>query len=67
LLDESPLAIELDAGALSFIDSAGVRVVLLGLAAADDRGVAFSLAEVSPAIRRILEIAGAGELLPDGE
>ena len=71
LLDEpsdGPLdAIQLDAGALTFIDSAGVRAVLVARAAAADRGIAFSFVRVSPAIRRIVEIAGAGELLSDGE
>jgi anti-anti-sigma factor len=59
-------AIELDAGALTFIDSAGVRAVLLARTAAADVGVDFRFARVSPAIRRIVEIAGAGELLSDG-
>lgn len=59
-------AIELDAGALTFIDSAGVRAVLLARAAAEDQRIALRFVKVTPAIRRIVEIAGASELLTDG-
>jgi anti-sigma B factor antagonist len=65
LLTEPVELVELDATGLTFIDSAGVRAILLARSGAAERGVRFRISGVSPQIRRVMEIAGAGHLLPD--
>jgi anti-sigma B factor antagonist len=65
LLTEPVELVELDATALTFIDSAGIRAILLARSGAAERGVRFVISGVSPQIRRVMEIAGAEDLLPD--
>ena len=65
LLREPVELVELDATALTFIDSAGIRAILLARSGAAERGVRFLISGVSPQIRRVIEIAGAQDLLPD--
>lgn len=67
LLTEPVETVEIDTTALTFIDSAGVRAVLLARTDAADRGIDLRLSRVSPAVRRVLEIAGAAELLPKSD
>jgi anti-sigma B factor antagonist len=66
LLSEPVELVELDATALTFIDSAGVRAILLARSGAAERGIRFLISGVSPPIRRVMEIAGAEDLLPEG-
>jgi anti-anti-sigma factor len=66
LLSEQIELVELEATALTFIDSAGIRAILLARSGAAERGVRFLVSGVSPPIRRVMEIAGAEELLPEG-
>lgn len=62
-----PISIlEVEADGLTFIDSAGVRVMLLARAEAERRGITFRFSGVSPEVRRVMEIAGVGDLLPKG-
>jgi anti-anti-sigma factor len=65
ILTEGVELLELDATALTFIDSAGLRAILLARSGAADQGVTFLISGVSPQIRRVMEIAGAEDLLPD--
>ena len=65
ILSERVELVELDATALTFIDSAGLRAILLARAGAAEQGVTFLISGVSPQIRRVMEIAGAEDLLPD--
>ncbi len=66
-LAEASEAVEIDAGSLTFADSAGLRAVLMARSATLDTGASFCLVSVSPAVGRVIEIAGlADELLPSG-
>ncbi|HEY8545544.1 MAG TPA: STAS domain-containing protein [Acidimicrobiales bacterium] len=66
-LADSAEVVEIDAGSLTFADSAGLRAVLMARSAALDTGATFRLVSVSPAVGRVIEIAGlADELLPSG-
>jgi anti-anti-sigma factor len=57
--------VEIDAGNLTFADSAGLRAVLLARAAAESTGATLRVISVSPPVGRVIEIAGlADELLP---
>ena len=60
-------AIEVDARKLTFIDSAGIRAVLVARADAERLGVAFKLWGASTAVRRIMRIAGVEDLMSDGD
>jgi hypothetical protein len=42
-----------------------LRAILLARAGAAEQGVTFLISGVSPQIRRVMEIAGAEDLLPD--
>ena len=56
--------IELDAGGVSFIDSAGLRALLMASKAASDRGAELRVVVLSDQMARVVEIAGVTELLP---
>ncbi|HET9168861.1 MAG TPA: STAS domain-containing protein [Actinospica sp.] len=57
---EDPLdAVVLDATSLEFLDSSGLRVLLRGARLAEAGGTAFRLVASHPAVRRVLELAGA--------
>src|ERR687898_2201484 len=60
-------AIEVDARKLTFIDSAGIRAVLVARADAERLGVGFRLSGVSTAVRRIMKIAGVEDLMSGGD
>jgi anti-anti-sigma factor len=60
-------AIEVDARKLTFIDSAGIRAVLVARADAERLGVGFKLWGASTAVRRIMRIAGVEDLMSDGD
>jgi anti-sigma B factor antagonist len=63
LLDQHVTALDVDAGGLSFADSAGLRAVLTARAAAQQAGVSFGVTEASEPLARIIEITGLSELL----
>jgi anti-anti-sigma factor len=58
-------SITIDASGLEFVDSAGLQALLRAREAAGEAGVAFRVSEVSPAYRRVVELAGVEGLLPD--
>jgi anti-anti-sigma factor len=55
----------LDLTDVSFIDSSGLRVVTGAARAAQAGEVGFSICGASEAVRRIFEITGLSELLPE--
>src|SRR5918994_2157132 len=63
LLDQHVTAIEVDAGSLSFADSAGLRAVLTARAAAQRAGASFGVTEASEPVARLIEITGLSEML----
>ena len=56
--------IEVDAGGVSFIDSAGLRALLMASKAASDRGAELRVVVLSDQMARVVEIAGVTDLLP---
>jgi len=56
-------AVVLDAGALEFLDSSGLRVLLRGAKLAEGEGTAFRTVAPHPVVRRVLELAGAARAL----
>ena len=58
LATESPRALSIDLSALTFMDSTGLRAVLLARAACIDSGHDFSLKPGPPAVQRIFELTG---------
>jgi anti-sigma B factor antagonist len=63
LLAESPSVIDIDAGGLSFADSAGLRALLVAHNDAGQRGVTLRLSRVSDQLDRLLEMTGLRETL----
>ena len=63
--DRDAEVIGLDAGGITFIDSAGLDALLAARKAAMDRGVEFRVVAMSARLARVVEITGVGELLPD--
>ncbi len=53
--------VELDLGGVSFIDSSGLRALLVAQQAADDAGGSLVLAVTTPAVDRLLELTGLSE------
>ncbi|HLT70346.1 MAG TPA: STAS domain-containing protein [Acidimicrobiales bacterium] len=60
------LEIDVDAGAVTFIDSAGLRALLVAREAARDRGVALRVTSVSPEVTWVADVAGVTDLLVEG-
>jgi anti-sigma B factor antagonist len=65
LLQQKVTRVEVDAGDLSFADSAGLRAVLMARAAAEDAGATFGVTVVSASVERLIEITGLSDLLVD--
>jgi anti-anti-sigma factor len=57
--------VQIDGRGIDFVDSAGLRALLLSRADARVAGVMWSLDCPSPALRRLLELAGVPGLLSD--
>jgi anti-anti-sigma factor len=58
----APAAVEIDADALTFADSAGLRSLLGAREAAEQRGVALHLGRVSTPLGRLLDMTGLREV-----
>ncbi|MET0145653.1 MAG: STAS domain-containing protein [Ilumatobacteraceae bacterium] len=56
-------ALEVDASGVRFVDSMGLRSILLSRADAMIAGASWRLVAASPALDRLLDLAGAGGLL----
>ena len=65
-LTHRPGSIDIDAAGLTFIDSAGLRVLLIALGDADAAGVKLRVVKTSPAVDQILSMTDAGAVLCDG-
>ena len=67
LLDAPGLRrVECDLAGLSFVDSAGLGLLLALRERARDRGIAMTVVSVSAPLRRILEVSGIGAVLAEG-
>jgi anti-sigma B factor antagonist/stage II sporulation protein AA (anti-sigma F factor antagonist) len=62
-----PLArLEVDAGELEFVDSSGLRSLMLARANAETAGATFRVRTASAAVSRVIDMAGLGEVLLPG-
>lgn len=66
VLEKRPELVAIDARGVTFLDSSGLRSLLLARAAADDAGVAFRIDHPSPELCRLVERTGLRALLLDG-
>ena len=57
-------AIVVDLSACDFIDSSGIRALLIGRQAAEDNGGTVALAAPKPQVVRILDMTGVASALP---
>ena len=68
LLDAPDLhRLECDLGGVSFVDSAGLGMLLALRERAHTRGIAMTVVRVPPPVRRILALSGAGAVLTEDE
>ena len=65
-LTHRPGRIDIDTANLTFIDSAGLRVLLIALSEADAAGVRLRVVKTSPAVDQILTMTDASAVLCDG-
>jgi anti-sigma B factor antagonist len=60
-------SLEIDASGLEYVDSSGLRSMMLAKSEAETAGAAFRLTGVSSTVGRVIEIAGLAELLLPAE
>ena len=56
-------ALEADLGGVSFIDSSGLRSLVVGHRLANEAGIGFRVVEANRTVRRLLDITGLTEML----
>ncbi len=68
-LGQVPSSVTVDLAATTFVDSSGLRLLLMLRHRAADAGTTFTVTNISPAVARLLEVTGltdlVGESLPD--
>jgi len=57
-------AIAIDLSSCDFIDSSGIRALLIGREAAEEHGGSLALAAAKPQVVRILDVTGVASALP---
>lgn len=62
-LDNEVTALEIDAEALAFIDSAGLHAILSAQAAATRAGITFRVVSLSPQLSRVVALTGLAGVL----
>jgi anti-sigma B factor antagonist len=60
-------SIEIDATGLEFVDSSGLRSIMLARSEAEAVGATFRITSVSATVGRVIEIAGLSDLLLPAE
>jgi anti-anti-sigma factor len=63
VLAAHPESVVLQARGLTFIDSSGLMALVRARDAANAAGVAFRIGQPTPALRRIAQLSGLGDLL----
>lgn len=61
-LRSAPRVVQIDAGDLTFADSAGLRALLSARETAEQQGVMLRLGPISPALGRLLDMTGLREV-----
>jgi len=62
-MSPAPAAVIIDAGALDYVSSAGLRVFLLAARAAQKGGIAFSVGALKPAVRDVFDLSGFNQVI----
>jgi anti-sigma B factor antagonist len=65
VLERYPASITIDARGLSFVDSSGLRAMLIARAAAEDADIPFRITQPSPVLRHMVERTGLQNRLLD--
>lgn len=65
VLEKHPPTLAIDARGVTFMDSSGLRALLIAHASAGDAGVGFRIDNPPPAVRRVFERTGLLGLLLD--
>lgn len=55
--------VAVDAAAVSFLDSSGLRALLSGQRAVTEAGLGFAIEKVSPIVERLLDVTGTRRML----
>ena len=63
VFERGPDAILIDGRDLAFVDSAGLRAIVLGLVRASDAGIRYVVSDASVPFERILAITGLADAL----
>jgi anti-anti-sigma factor len=63
VLGTRPRSVAVEARGLTFVDSSGLMALARARDAATDAGVVFRVRDPSPALRRIAELCGLGDLV----
>lgn len=63
LVAETPTTIRIDGASLTFVDSAGIRALVVGLVLARDAGIRYVVSDASEPLDRVLSITGLAEAL----
>ena len=59
-----PARVVIDASALEYVSSAGLRVFLLGARAAKNAGIVMAVCCLRPAVREVFQVSGFDRLIP---
>ncbi|MCU1454151.1 MAG: anti-anti-sigma factor [Acidimicrobiales bacterium] len=57
--------LEVDMAGVAFLDSAGISALLAGRARAAEHGARFTVSNVQPVVRRVLDVTGLSETFLD--
>jgi anti-anti-sigma factor len=63
VFDRDLEAIHIDGRDLGFVDSAGLRAIVLGLVRANDHGIRYEVSDASEPFDRVLAITGLADAL----
>lgn len=63
LVTESSKAVLVDASALEYVSSAGLRVFLVGAKAAKSAGIGFAVCALRPAVQEVFDLTGFGKVV----
>jgi len=62
-LEDNPARLHVDMSGVTFVDSRGIRSLMVGARAAEARGVEFEIGLASEAVERVLEITGVRNVI----
>jgi anti-anti-sigma factor len=66
-MGQVPSAVAVDLAATTFVDSSGLRLLLMLRQRVADAGATFTVTNISPAVARLLEVTGLTDLVGGSE